>query len=239
VFADIYRSWDYRSGLGFSTITSLCLGWIGVFIVMLFWLSTFSGLLPARIEITILKIVNLCAGIYERKGNVGRDRAAASFFAALYITLLFLNLRAHLPGFYRIPCDLFIVLSISSAIVIIGNLIYCCAYWFNYFPVFIKEVIEKRSIAVVVAIAECLRRLIRPIILAVRLFINIIVGQFAVRLLYAILQPVILKLRVVRSTLKTLLCTVLTVWELGVGIFQATLFVYLCLVYRGDGSYSR
>nr|QLY89529.1 ATP synthase F0 subunit 6 [Dreissena polymorpha] len=91
--------------------------------------------------------------------------------------------------------------------------------------------------AIVVAIADLISMISRPIILAVRLFMNIMVGQLVISSVYAILQPAILKAMYISVLLKALICTGLSFWEMGVGIFQATLFVYLCLVYRGDGSY--
>jgi len=239
VFADIFRAWDYTSGIGFSIITSLLLGWIGVFFVLLFWLSTISGLLPTRVEARVLKVVNVCSNLYERKGNSKTDPATAGFFTALYVTLLFFNIRGHLPGFYRISREIFMIVNIAIAIVLAGHLMYFSPQWFNYFSIFVKDLIQYRSIAIVVAIADLIRIIRRPIILAVRLFINIIVGQLVIRSVYATLQPAILKAIYIRVLLKALICTGLSFWEIGVGIFQATLFVYLCLVYRGDGSYQR
>ena len=70
-----------------------------------------------------------------------------------------------------------------------------------------KDLIQYRSIAIVVAIADLIRIIRRPIILAVRLFINIIVGQLVIRSVYAILQPAILKAIYIRVLLKALICT--------------------------------
>lgn len=239
MFADIFRSWDYTYALAFSSITSTFLGWMRAIFIIFFWLSHFSRFLPTRIEISILKIVQIFSNqVYDKKENTRTVPATAGLYRALYITLLFFNLSGHLPGFYAISQDFFIALTFSTTIVLAGNLIFFSSQWFNLFPVFIKELIERGLFAIVVTIAELVRTFVRPFVIALRLFLNIIAGQCAIRLTYATLQTSVIKLSIGGTLWKLLACAALTTWELGVGIFQATLFVYLCLVYQADGSYN-
>nr|UJM44290.1 ATP synthase F0 subunit 6 [Mytilopsis leucophaeata] len=239
MFADIFSSWDYTYALAFSSITSTLFGWASAMLIMFFWLSHFSSFLPTRTEMSMLKIINVFSNqVYEKKENTSTVPATAGLYSALYITLLFFNLSGHLPGFYAISQDFFMALTFSTTVVLAGNLMFFSSQWFNLFPVFMKELIESGLFAIVVTIAELVSTFVRPFVMALRLFLNIMAGQCAISLTYATLQTSVMKLSIGSTAWKLVACAALTTWELGVGIFQATLFVYLCLVYQADGSYN-
>lgn len=240
---------DYRYGYVLWGYGRLFWGFFGSWIVWIFVTDQIKCINYSRVEIFLAMVVSnfIQVSSGEKEFNKGRNFSlveTSGLYGALFCRLLVFNIGGLWPGFYRSTEDFIVAASYALTVWLGGNLLWVTPYWWNRCSRWVDRWRLRLVLCAFVRGSELIRTLMRPISLVIRLTINIAVGEIIRSLLTTYIEKLILfggksELNILFVFVIVSLCAFLQcgikVWEFFVSSFQASLFVYLCSCYSGEG----
>jgi F-type H+-transporting ATPase subunit a len=187
-------------------------------------LAYYPGKIQSFLEIAYETLHDAIAENLSSKGE-----KYINFLMSMMIFILFLNLANLIPGFFSCTSQFAVTFSLSGMVFILLLFVGIREYKFGIWRLFLPEGLPM-FLKPLMFLLELLTFLIRPIALALRLTINVLAGHTMLNVISSFANNT----NIFGQLFITLFSAVLCMFEIGVAVLQAYIFVVLSSIYISE-----